>query len=228
MSSSMDVGSTAAAPNVAPHAFPSQPHPSTSASASSNVRAQASTDDSDALGFGLASFYPTSSGPSHAGASAINHDIFMDTSFTLPLHTEELGRLPFHHGFSAEQHALEQAYMQDLAQMQQQQQQPVSTLPQTRLEAQEPGYFLRMTDYSELLSALSVPVPPNLAGEAPASGSAPAAHAQMGVVGAGGHAIDMGMGMQMQMPDVAMMSTENLAFADNMMEMWSAAPTSLE
>ncbi|RPD54024.1 hypothetical protein L227DRAFT_512443 [Lentinus tigrinus ALCF2SS1-6] len=145
-------------------------------------------------------------------------------TFSLPVHTEELGRLPFHHGFSSllaavngnetpQQHVPQPPNIFSGLQ-------PVpgpSALPQDApmdtetLNVNAPGFPMRVTDYSELLTALTAPSPPSAQQHSPQHiSNAPSPLSVNGDT------------------DVTMMSAENMAFADNMMKMWSTAPTSFE
>ncbi|TFK84862.1 hypothetical protein K466DRAFT_495789 [Polyporus arcularius HHB13444] len=156
-----------------------------------------------------------------------NRNTFSNPPPALPVHTKELGRLPFHHGFSS----LLSAVNGNGTPQQRRPQPPdifagmqptagPSTFPQTGLpdapmdtesfNVNAPGFPMRVTDYSELLSALSAPSPPQQQHSPQYVGNTPSPMSMNGDA------------------DVAMLSAENMAFADNMMEMWSTAPTSFE
>lgn len=154
----------------------------------------------------------------------------MDTSFTLPLHTEELGRLPFHHGFSSpfqqtpQTDASAPAFLELFTDRQ-----GTSIAPGVQLEEQVDidaalgsagtlpfDFPMHLTEDSELLSALATGgLAMSANAQQPQNAVSP--NAQVEYSGSNGY--------MMQDVDI---SAENLAFADNMMEMWSTIPTSLE
>ena len=138
------------------------------------------------------------------------------SSFSLPVHTEELGRLPFHHGFSS----LLTATNGNVTPQQQGPQPPNifagiqpgagpstyqhdATMDTDGFNVNAPGFPMRVTDYSELLTALAAPSPPQQQPSPQHVSGAPSPLSMNGDT------------------DVAM-------FTDNMMEMWSTAPTSFE
>ncbi|KAI0719057.1 fungal-specific transcription factor domain-containing protein [Cerioporus squamosus] len=153
---------------------------------------------------------------------------FTNPPSALPVHTEELGRLPFHHGFSS---LLAAVNGNGTPQRQRTQPPdifagiqpaagpstlaPAGRLPDAAMDTEgfnvnAPGFPMRVTDYSELLSALSAPSPPQQQHSPQYVGGTPSPMSMNGD------------------SDVAMLSAENMAFADNMMEMWSTAPASFE
>ncbi|KAI0697711.1 fungal-specific transcription factor domain-containing protein [Cerioporus squamosus] len=157
-------------------------------------------------------------------ADYASRNMFADPSFSLPVHTEELGRLPFHHGFSSfllpqQQSSQSLDLFGDL-----QSAAGPSTLPQTEslqgapidtagFDVNTSGFPTRAADLSALLSALSAPSPSS------------AQESQYPPQQADGAPYQMSMSGDM---DVDMTSAENIAFADSMLEMWSTAPTSFE
>ena len=154
-----------------------------------------------------------------------------DFSFELPVHTADLGRVPFHHGFSSHfdpRYSFSQPQQQSSLASQMLQQQPTfySGLPQQHAsipmslsnggpsgEGMNGDVFgsltseMSLADYDQLLAAMSIPT------AVPTGSNAQQALEQPTVMGAAGTmAADA---------DVSMM------FEDNMVEMWSSAPTSL-
>ncbi|KAI0779911.1 fungal-specific transcription factor domain-containing protein [Fomes fomentarius] len=196
-----------------------------------------STDQRSAPPSSLSPLYPPNSvgtvppGPQQ-GVVGQTGD-FMDTSFTLPLHTEELGRLPFHHGFSTpfqqtpQTDAAAPAFLELFTDrlgtsIPQGIPQGVPLEEQVNIDA-APGsagtlpfdFPMHLTEDSELLSALANGGPATSAhAQQPQNAVSP--NAQVECSGSNG--------FMMQDVDI---SAENLAFADNMMEMWSTVPTSL-
>ena len=178
-----------------------------------------------------------------------NSNFPMDFSFELPVHTADLGRVPFHHGFSSHfdpRYSISQQQQQQPpfpAQIQQQQQQtfypdplqqqnlastslplPLSNgvLGGDGININSFGPFaseLSLADYQQLLAAMSVPTAaPSAPGPSaqqiqpqPQPQPQPLEQEQAAAVA----------GMASADADVSMM------FEDNMVEMWSAAPTSL-
>ncbi len=174
-----------------------------------------------------------------AAYDTVNGSFPMDFSSELPVHTADLGRVPFHHGFSSHfdpRYSISQQHSLFPSEMQQQQQQTYYSDP-----LQQPGLAsasippslsnvngglggdgmnwnsfgpfpseMSLADYDQLLAAMAVPT------AAPAgSSSAPQVEPQtqeQPAVAAGTTGADA---------DVSMM------FEDNMVEMWSSAPTSL-
>ncbi|KAI1791322.1 fungal-specific transcription factor domain-containing protein [Ganoderma leucocontextum] len=138
-----------------------------------------------------------------------NGDFPMDLSFALPLHTEDLGRIPFHHGFSSQFSAGAPAPQQQphfAAQMQQQQQQQTEGMIGNAFGPVSSE--MSLADYSQLLAAMSLPNPAPLGSNIQQIQPQPLE--QPAAAGTGADT------------DVSMM------FEDNMVEMWSSAPTSLE
>ncbi|KAI0737559.1 hypothetical protein C8Q80DRAFT_311977 [Daedaleopsis nitida] len=165
-------------------------------------------------------------------------DAFMDPSFTLPVHTQDLGRLPFHYGFHPSFAQQQQADAQTQAYLASLQGQGLSAsmsqgVQGLNVHTTAEGFsgdsagFPIFAGYSELLSAFSMATP------SPVTALDPHSHSHS-------HSLDARQLQRHNVPiatgpdgnyayrdmDVAM-SEENLAFADNMMEMWSTAPTSL-
>ncbi|TFK88610.1 hypothetical protein K466DRAFT_488593 [Polyporus arcularius HHB13444] len=158
-----------------------------------------------------------------AQAGYADRDMFTNHSFSLPIHTDELGRVPFHHGFST------------FLAPQQQSPQPLDngglpagpgTLPQAGplqsapmdtdgFDVDSPVFSMGATDLQELLASLSAPSLPS-AQQPQQSGQPQQAN---GTPYSASTSDDI---------DVTMISAENTAFADSMMEMWSTAPTSFE
>ncbi|RPD52801.1 hypothetical protein L227DRAFT_646228 [Lentinus tigrinus ALCF2SS1-6] len=148
-----------------------------------------------------------------------------------PIYSEQLGRIPFHHGFSplfSPVNGIGTSLQRfpppfDILTATPPEAGP-STLPQdgppsreaaidiAGLDVNAPEFSMRVEDFSELLSTLNVP-PSLIAQQPPAPQQA------------GSASIPMSMDSD---PDVLMMSAENMAFAGNMMEMWSTAPTSFD
>ncbi len=156
-------------------------------------------------------------------AGYADRDMFTNHSFSLPIHTNELGRVPFHHGFSP------------FLAPQQQSPQPLDIgglpagpgmLPRAGplqnapmdtdgFDVDSPVFSMGATDLQELLASLSAPSLPSAQqpqhpGQPQQANDAPYSASTSDDV------------------DVTMISAENTAFADSMMEMWSTAPTSFE
>ncbi|KAI0755124.1 fungal-specific transcription factor domain-containing protein [Daedaleopsis nitida] len=171
-------------------------------------------------------------------------DMFTEPTFTLPLYTQELGRLPFHHGFHSSQPFPDAAYGSQQQQLGAGSQagaahpagmsmSPGPPADDYTVLMNTPSFPMHIASYRELLFALSMTT------SSPGTHT-PSAHTQM-------HSTNGEMGMPqpqtvpmtvameqnensaLQDMDVSMsMSAEDLAFADNMMEMWATAPISLE
>ncbi|KAM5543320.1 hypothetical protein V8D89_003194 [Ganoderma adspersum] len=173
-----------------------------------------------------------------------NGNFPMDFSFELPVHTADLGRVPFHHGFSSHfdpRYSVSQQQQQPPLPSQMQQQQTFYSDPlqqQNLVSASLPlslsngglgsegmdvsGFGplaseLSLADYQQLLAAMSVPTaapsgpgPSTQQRVQPQPQPQPLEQEQAAVAG-----------MASADADVSMM------FEDNMVEMWSAAPTSL-
>ena len=146
--------------------------------------------------------------------------------YALPLHTEELGRMPLHPGFSA-------TYASDWRQPQQQQQQRQPAHAQAQAQQQVSAhmsamsppaqdgtpfdprmmsmYALQASGFSEMFGSESSPFA--------------AVHAMHPGARGGGSAAAAGGGAAGGLP---VMTSEELAYADNTLTMWSSAPSSLE
>lgn len=157
--------------------------------------------------------------------------------FALPVHTEELGRLPLHPGFSgnypqewAQGTAPQQQQPQQSQQQQQQHMPPMASSSAPRTPA--PGASGNPFD-PRVLSMFNTPgpsgfsemfatPPPSAATDGPAY---PSPFVQeMHTLAAAGAGAGTGGG------DAAMsgISAQELAFADNTLDMWSTAPTGFE
>ncbi|KAI0737556.1 fungal-specific transcription factor domain-containing protein [Daedaleopsis nitida] len=198
-------------------------------------------DSTDGEALGQAPFFAPNEGQlPMALPSQQEHvpDAFMDPSFTLPVHTQDLGRLPFHYGFHPSFAQQQQADAQTQAYLASLQGQGLSAsmsqgVQGLNVHTTAEGFsgdsagFPIFAGYSELLSAFSMATP------SPVTALDPHSHSHS-------HSLDARQLQRHNVPiatgpdgnyayrdmDVAM-SEENLAFADNMMEMWSTAPTSL-
>ena len=159
-----------------------------------------------------------------------NGNFPIDFSFELPVHTADLGRVPFHHGFSSHfdaRYAVSQQQSFFLSQTQQQTFYPNPLQPNGLdpapialslhndllsggdMNGAALGPFtseLSLADYDQLLAAMSVPT------TAPPGPNTQPLEQPTAAAGATATAADA---------DVSMM------FEDNMVEMWSSAPTSL-
>ena len=206
----------------------------------------------EARRMGLSPYYythPPTNAPSPATSSSSNSNpahtpgSYQDVnsapptgmSFELPLRTEDLGRVPFHHGFSSpfingvpQQQPQLSSHMQPQPQMyypnpHQHEQLATATIPLSNsgIGGSTPqvasngngfgpaAYEMSLAEYSELLTAMSASAPP------PPDANGPQMHPQalqQSMVAGGGNADT----------DVSMM------FEDNMAEVWSSAPASLE
>ncbi|EJF60413.1 hypothetical protein DICSQDRAFT_137505 [Dichomitus squalens LYAD-421 SS1] len=177
---------------------------------------------------------PSNSAPTLASNPATNSAAPMDMSFELPLRTEDLGRVPFHYGFSSPfangtSHELQlPSYVQQqpltyYPDPHQHEQLASATIPlsdggiggsvqQIPLNGNNSGpatFEMSLAEYSQLLAAMSVsaPSPPETNGQ------------QMYPQGLQQSTATAGSNAD---TDVSMM------FEDNMAEVWSSAPASLE
>lgn len=152
---------------------------------------------------------------------------FVDPSFAPPVHTEELGNLPFHHGLNpllsistgtyqqcypppfdiltATQPTIESSILPHDGALQD------AAMDTMHFDPNAPGIPMRVEDLSELLSIFtsSTSSQQHQPSTTPV-GSAPTETSESGNT------------------DVSMLSAENMTYADNMMEVWSTAPTSFE
>nr|QDK64611.1 cellulolytic transcriptional activator 2 [Ganoderma lucidum] len=187
----------------------------------SNLQTTGMTSSSAASSSSTSSRMPaTTYNPSNGNG---NDNFPMDFSFELPVYTADLGRVPFHHGFSSHhdsRYAVSQQQQPLLpSQMQQQQTfysgflQQGASIPMSLSNGGlgGEGAFgsltseMSLADYDQLLAAMSMPT------TAP-TGPSPQHPLEQPTATAGMTAADA---------DVSMM------FEDNMVEMWSSAPTSL-
>ncbi|KAI9000492.1 fungal-specific transcription factor domain-containing protein [Trametes punicea] len=171
-----------------------------------------------------------SSSSAAANGSVSGRHADVNAIFSLPVHTDELGRLPLHPGFSM-------SYPQNWLQSSQQQ----STSPSAthtpsgaptpsvsdpgRVPGAGPSQFdprvlsmFTMPGAGAFHEMFSTPPPPDAQGYTPFSAEMQSAAA---AVAGAGTSVDATAGMSGMTP-------EELAFADNTLDMWSTAPTSFE
>ncbi|KAI0749212.1 fungal-specific transcription factor domain-containing protein [Daedaleopsis nitida] len=150
-------------------------------------------------------------------------------SFSLPVHTEELGRLPLHPGFNL-------SYAGEWHHHHPQQQQPQHVAEPMATDVAGGGgtspfdprlmamYNLQAPGFGELFAAASatgvLPDPSPFATQLPSDMQAMAASGNGGGMGQGAGSRPGGAG--------GALSSEELAFTDNTLAMWSTAPTSFE
>lgn len=234
------------------HAPPPQ-HPQQASSSSrgdSQRLAHAQAHSNAGVGgmLGMASLYTSTDRLPNAALLAHEQsgDVYMDQSFTLPVRTQDLGRLPFHHGFHTFDGFVDATSVFDS--QQQQQQHGVAAIVPPMVQGMDMNMsadgFTMFANYGELLSALAMatpsPVsdanspPPDAQGHTQGSDMQAQAQALGSQVQARDASIAMGPGPDgnFMFPDMSTdmpmdLSAENLTFADNMMEMWSTAPVSL-
>ena len=142
-------------------------------------------------------------------------------SFALPVHTDELGRLPLHPGFNVsyaggwqDQPQSQPQSQPQPSQVQAQQQQPVGSGGPAFDPRMMGMYALQPPSFNELFSA-SMQEPSAFTQAGPEVAMAGASSA--------GPAAGAGVGAQGQP-----LSSEEMAFTDNTLAMWSNAPTSFE
>ena len=160
-------------------------------------------------------------------------------SFALPVHTDELGRLPLHPGFNVSYSTPDWGHAQQQQQQQQQQALPhgvssvVATSSAVPAASRTPDivsaqfdprlmamYNLQGPGFGDMFNAASaVPSEPSAFAPQQLPPDLQAMAAAAAAAGAAGDAMDATGGA---------MTSEELAFADNTLAMWSTAPTSFE
>ncbi|KAH9847217.1 fungal-specific transcription factor domain-containing protein [Lenzites betulinus] len=208
------------APSLASATF-AQPLSSQSQSKSQSKASTPATSDNEKAPAGL-----SAAGKAGGGDGAF---------FALPVHTEELGRLPLHPGFST---SYPPEWPPAASTATQQQQQPMTPMPSSSSAAQAPSHQPPSTSQFDprVLSMFNVPgpagfgemfatPPPSAASDAPGFPSS-FASAEMAAMGAAGpDAAAGGTGTPGPGPGL---TAQELAFADNTLDMWSTAPTGFE